>query len=175
MKILIISLPRTGSTSLMNEVSIKNNIKAVFEPFNPLNTQERNIRNFENSVVKTIIFHKPNFIEEKDRLNWVIELTYEFDKTILLSRRDEIACAESWAFLNYKSKRLGFTSTASYLWEETPNYSSSLKNVQEMNNELRIISEKINVPITYYEDIFDPNGPKRLRKGNRNDINKNII
>lgn len=175
MRILIISLPRTGSTSLMKNLSEKHKMDFVFEPFNPLNTSHTNIINFENSVVKTIIFHKPKEIDESKRLTWLIELSSKFDQTILLSRKDMIACAESWAYLNHKGKTLGFNSTSQYLWERTPNYERSLENVKLMNEELSFISAKTNIPITYYEEIFDLNDTSRLRKGNREAVKKSII
>jgi hypothetical protein len=175
MKILIISLPRTGSTSLMIKISKEHKINYIFEPFNPLNPTNMYIANFKNSVVKTIIFHKPKEIDESERLDWLIDLTSKFDQTVLLSRKDTVACAESWAYLNHRGKALGFDSKSQYLWEKTPNYETSLENVKVMNEELSFISTKTNIPITYYEEIFDLNDPSRLRKGNRKDSKKNII
>jgi hypothetical protein len=175
MKILIISLPRTGSTSLMTNLSKIHKINPVFEPFNPLNPPQRNITEFENSVVKTIIFHKPKHIQEQERLNWLVELTHKFDQSILLSRKDTIACAESWAYLNHKGKTVGFNSTSKYLWERTPNYERELENIKFMNDELSFISIKTNIPITYYEEIFDLKDSSRLRQGNKEGVKKSII
>jgi hypothetical protein len=55
MSILIIALPRTGSTSLMNKLANERNLKPFFEPFDGTNRVIYN--NEDNSVVKTIICH----------------------------------------------------------------------------------------------------------------------
>jgi hypothetical protein len=47
--------------------------------------------------------------------------------------------------------------------------------IQKCNSELVYISEKLNIPITYYEDIYNENDSNKLRKGNRFDYSKNII
>jgi hypothetical protein len=174
MNILIISLPRTGSTELGKKLAIDNKLVYNFEPFNPLNKINTQ-NNIHNTVVKTIIFHKPNSIKESDRISWLIELISKFEKTILLSRRDLEACAESYAYLNYKSNISNFSSVSPYLWEKTPNYNEELYNIKIWNDELNYISEKTNIPITYYEDIYDLNDKNRLRKGNKKDYNSNLI
>ena len=101
MKILIIALPRTGSTSLGEMMTKKHNIKKyLFEPFNPKNTERYNSSE-NNIVVKTLVFQILDEIKEEDRINWLINLTKEFDEIILLSRKDLKSCGESWAYLNY--------------------------------------------------------------------------
>ena len=174
MNILIISLPRTGSSELGKKLSIKNKLDYKFEPFNPLNENYEN-SDLKNSVVKTIIFHKPKYISEHNRLNWLIDLTKNFEKIILLSRKDLIACAESWSYLNHKMKTSNFTSILPYLWEKTPNYEIEYENIKKWDNELNYISKSINIPITYYEDIYDLNNIDRLRKGNKTDYKTKLI
>jgi hypothetical protein len=43
------------------------------------------------------------------------------------------------------------------------------------NNDLNELSYRLNIPITYYEDMFDINSEARLRKGNRNKFDKKLI
>jgi hypothetical protein len=174
MNILIISLPRTGSTELGKRLSIKHNLKYECEPFNYGNNIFNN-PNLKNIVIKTIVFHLPNYIDESNRINWLIELSQNFNEVILLSRRNLVACAESWAYLNYKEKQENFKNNSPYVWEKTPNYDTEFEFIQKCNSELFYISEKLNIPITYYEDIYDENDSNRLRKGNRFDYPKNII
>jgi hypothetical protein len=73
----------------------------------------------------------------------------------------------------YKEK--SFKSNQPYLWEKTPNYNEEYLNIIKWNEELTFISNELNIPITYYEDIFNPNDNDRLRKGNLNDYEKKII
>jgi len=174
MSILIIALPRTGSTELGKRLSINNKFKYEFEPFNPIAGLPP-LTNFKNIVLKTIIFQLPYYIKEENRINWLIELKKEFDEVILLSRKNLNDCAESWSYLNYKKKQNGFESNQPYLWEKTPNYEIALENIIKWNKELMFISNELNIPITYYEDLYDINDKNRLRKGNREDCKKKIL
>jgi hypothetical protein len=174
MNILIISLPRTGSTELGKDISIKHKLKYECEPFNGGNRLFTNT-DLNNIVLKTILFHLPIYVEESNRINWLIELSQNFNEVILLSRRNLVACAESWAYLQYNEKQNSFKADAPYLWERTPNFDDGFNFIKKCNSELECISEKLNIPITYYEDIYDENDSNRLRKGNRFDFSKNII
>jgi hypothetical protein len=146
----------------------------VYEPFNP-SVGLPPLTNFKNIVLKTIIFQTPYYIEEENRINWLIELTKEFDEVILLSRKNLTDCAESWAFLMYMGKRKSFKSNQPYLWERTPNYERVYKNILKWNEELTFISKELNIPITYYEDVYNSDEKGKLRKGNLNDYEKKII
>lgn len=174
MNILIISLPRTGSTELGEKISIKHKLKYECEPFNKSN-RLLDTTQLDNIVLKTIIFHLPLYVNESNRINWLIELSKNFNEIILLSRRNLIDCAESWAYLQYYEKQKSFKADTPYLWERTPNYDEEFEFIKKCNFELECISQKLNIPITYYEDIYDENDSNRLRKGNRFDYSKNII
>jgi len=174
MRILIISLPRTGSTELGKQLAFKHKLKYECEPFNGGDKLLQNI-NSKNIVLKTILFHLPNYIDEPNRIDWLIELSKNFNEVILLSRRNLVACAESWAYLQYNEKQNSFKADTPYLWEKTPNFDEEFNFIKKCNSELVYLSEKINIPITYYEDIYDENDSNRLRKGNRFDFSKNII
>lgn len=173
MSILIIALPRTGSTELGRRLSMESKRRYEFEPFNP-KSKLPYIDSYKNMVVKTMIFHTPFFIKEEERLDWLIQISNDFKKVILLSRKDLVACTESWAFLVHKSKE-GFRSNLAYVWEKTPNYDSQLEFIKKCDSELNYLSDKLNIPITYYEDIYNVNDTNKLRKGNRNDFDLTII
>lgn len=167
MKILIIALPRTGSTALGETLLKKHKLKKyLFEPFVP-NSKEKYNQQDTNVVVKTLVYQIPKNVEEENRLEWLINLTKEFDETILLSRRDLKACGESWSYLSYFNETKKFMFKDSYVWEPTPYDDLAQKQVISFDKDLKYISEKTNVPITYYEDIYDVNSEERLRKGNK--------
>jgi len=172
MSILIIALPRTGSTEFGKRLSINNKFKYEFEPFNPIAGLPP-LTNFKNIVLKTIIFQLPHYIKEENRINWLIELKKEFDEVILLSRKNLNDCAESWSYLIHKEK--SFKSNQPYLWEKTPNYDKEYGNIIKWNEELTFISNELKIPITYYEDIYNVNDSGKLRKGNLIDYEKKII
>jgi len=163
MKILIISLPRSGSTNLMYKISKEKNLKPIYEPFDITHTLPR--KNFgENIILKTIVNQFPKSITNP--IDWYVGFSKDFDETILLSRKDIKSCAESLAYYN-QYKNHGFKPNESYLWENTPNYDISLKYVNGCNNKLEKLSEILNLPIMYYEDMYDVNSKERLRKGNK--------
>lgn len=172
MKILIISLPRTGSTSLLYSISQSKRLQPIFEPFDGTNRYPyQSIMN--NVVVKTIVSaqHPDNI---SDYHKWIIEFSNEFDEIILLSRIDLKACAESHAYSVFNKKN-GFTSTQQYLWNPTPIDELCYSNIFYWNSVLVDISKELNIPITYYEDIYDLNSKHRLRQGDRNKIESKII
>lgn len=162
MKILIISLPRTGSNSLMKIYSEKFNLKMIGEPFNP-NNLSNSFEIEENIVVKTIVNQKPKNITNCKQ--FYIDFSKNFNEVILLSRKDKKACCESLAFLNYNEKN-GFKYDEKYQWYETPNIEESKKFINESEQFLLDLSESLKIPIIYYEDIFDLSSPQKLRFGN---------
>ena len=165
MSILIIALPRTGSTSLLNKLSKERGLKPLFEPFD--STKRVGYNNEKDVVVKTIICHHSNNIE----------LCKGFDEIILLSRKNLTECAESHAYQTYFSKTKNYNSNNPYLYEDTPPHIFELcyNDIIKWNNDLCELSNKLNISITYYEDLFNPNDKGRLRKGNRDEFDKRII
>jgi len=157
MSILIIALPRTGSTSLLNKLAKENNYKALFEPFNGERSEKYN--GGKNVVIKTIICnHSNNF-----------ELSKGFDSIILLSRRNILEHVESHAYHTYFSKKRNYNSNHPYVYEEVPSevFELCYNDIVKWNKDLNELSSKLNIPITYYEDIYDINSDEKLRKGNK--------
>lgn len=170
MKILVLSLPRTGSTTFAKNLAKENNISFVFEPFAPNAELLNRIKNFEldytkdNIVVKTLINNQYD-------VDWYVEFSKGFNQTYLLSRRNLKQCIDSWAYLNYNRDKIDFESE--YFWEMTPNWDESYHQIYDWNDKLINLSNKINIPIIYYEDIFDIN-KNRLRKGDTK-LNRKIV
>ena len=160
MKILIISLPRTGSSSLMKKYSEEYKLKSVFEPFDPRQKDKYDSK-LDDIVLKTIIYHKPKGFD--DPIVGHTELSKEFDKIILLSRRDLKECAESWAYLKQHNRK-NFNATKHYIWTTPPDIENHFLDIQKWHNDLEKLSEILNIEITYYEDIFDKNSNERYRK-----------
>jgi len=165
MSILIIALPRTGSTSLLYNLSKERGYKPLFEPFD--NTNRVKYVNEKNIVVKTIICHHPNNLE----------LSKYFDEIILLSRKNLLECIESHSYQTYFSKTKNYNSNSPYFYEEVPKeiYKLCYNDIIKWNIELEELSNQLNIPITYYEDLYNENDEGRLRKGNRNEIVKKLF
>jgi hypothetical protein len=165
MSILIIALPRTGSTSLLYKLAKENGLTSLFEPFD--NSGRVKYNGEKNTIVKTIICHHPNNFELSD----------EFNKVILLSRKNLLECAESHAYQTYFSKTKNYNSNNQYYYEDVPSdiFELCYNDIIKWNDELNELSHKLNIPITYYEDIYDINHPDRLRKGNRDNTNNKLL
>jgi len=164
MKILIIALPRTGSTSLMYRLANEKNLKPFFEPFD--GTSRVIYNNEDNSVVKTIICHHKNNLE----------LINKFDEVILLNRKNLKELIESHSYQTYFSKR-GYDSNSQYVYKTPPQDVINLctSDILNWNEEINYLSDITKIPITYYEDIYNPNDNNRLRRGNLDDYEKKLI
>lgn len=153
MRVLIIALPRTGSTSLLYKIAKERNLKPFFEPFD--GTGRVVYDNEDNSVVKTIIPHHSNNLE----------LINTFDEVTLLNRRNLKELIESHAYQTHFSK-MGYNSNNPYVYKQPPQEIVNLctSDILNWNEQIIYLSEITNIPITYYEDIFDGNSNDRLRK-----------
>jgi hypothetical protein len=165
MRVLIISLPRTGSTSLLYKLASEKGLKPLFEPFDGSNRVKYNGES--NVIVKTIISHHSNNLE----------LSKEFDEVILLSRKNLLDCAESHAYQTYFSKVKNYNSNNPYYYEDVIDsvFKVCYDDIIKWNIELGELSKQINIPISYYEDIFDINSDGRLRKGNKSDYKDKLL
>lgn len=161
MRVLIISLPRTGSSSLLKKIAKDKNLKPLFEPFDGSNRVTYN-DNEDNIVVKTIISHHPDNLE----------LLKKFDDVILLTRRNVKECIESHSYQTYYSKAKNYNSNNPYVYEEVPKsvFEECKNDIIIWNEELKKISEITGIPITYYEDLFNPNDKNRLRINKKRSI-----
>lgn len=158
MKILLITLPRTGSNSLLEKISKEENLDPINEPFNSLPNKLNQYKNFDwkntdNVCVKTHINHMD--------IAFYLKFVQFFDKVILVSRKDLKACAES---LSYAHHFKNFTDK--YVWTITPNFKHTMKFVEKIDKDLLELSKSINIDILYYEDLFDINSEHKLRSEN---------
>lgn len=160
MKILIVSLPRTGSSELIWRLSTYLGLRYVYEPFDTTGRWEYNPEE-DNVVVKSLIFDKTD--EYDSNIDFYVELSKSFDKVILLTRRDLKACAESWAYYRHIKDSTGEMTMHKYEWKLTDNMEQIYPKIIEWNNQLIELGSKINIGLTYYEDIFDVNSPERYR------------
>lgn len=171
MRILVLSLPRTGSTSFSKKLAEEHSLSFVFEPFAPMASKFNKLKNFDTDYTKDDIIVKTLINDEFD-INWYVNFSSQFNKVYLLSRKDINACVESWAFLNHKRNETpGFDFETEYYWEKTPNYDECYNQIVRWGNKLEVIASRLNQEILYYEDIFGYNN-NTLRKGDRKHNNK---
>jgi len=159
-KIIIISLPRSGSTSLLHKLSNDMKLEEYNEPFRAENNHKDYnwLDGKDNYIVKTLI-GQPRV---KNAVSFYKEYCKKFDKIILLSRRDLLDCAKSYAYLQWNLSTI--SKNDNYVWEITPNLNEVYQTILNLNSNLEKLSSEINIDIIYYEDIYDKNSNDRLRK-----------
>jgi len=158
MKILIIALGRTGSTSLLFKLAEKHKLTVIMEPQKKNEYREDE----DNIIIKTLLWQVP---EGENEYTWFRKLIPKFDKVVLLTRKDLKSLTESLSFYRHR-KNSGFFSNIPYLWEKTSNYDEIECMVNEYNKKLFELGNEMNIEISYYEDLFDLNSKERLRLGN---------
>lgn len=161
MRICILANPRTGSSSLYTllENHLPKTYHCVSEPFNSyymesisdMRNHHQLIQNGDDILLKHIYYQLPPNYENMDE--WLSWLFTNFDKIILLDRRDRIAQAES--FVYHQNKNLPS-------WHIKQFYNMDGINPKQIQNRINFLnkdgecliklSEKF--PIFFYEDIF---------------------
>lgn len=179
MKTLIINLPRTGSTSLHTRLVSEQKAIGIFNPFD--GTKRTKILWDKNIVVKSGLPYPPE-MDLNQRIQFYIDLIPKFDSVILLSRKDTNDHLLSYMhFLlhntddafnsNLKGDKSKFNSQAKYSLDESK-FTEELReqaqtDIRLWNKALSMLSKKFDIPITYFEDIFDINSKDRYRQVNK--------
>jgi len=96
MKVLIFASPRSGSTALTIALSKCLNLKAILEPFNPLNVKNLSYQQLEelksnianNRIVKVISNHRSE--------DYFKDFIKQFDSVVYLTRSNQQAAIESF-------------------------------------------------------------------------------
>ena len=170
MRILIIATPRTGSTELAFRLSRIFRMKVIMEPFidmNPFNYKHPSFMEHhslpDECVVKSLVgqipYRKRVNMNNEDLIH-ISKDFYEiysknFDKVILLGRHDLVAQAESWNWFTNKNG-----SNEPYVYTKQPNYDENRKYILSRNRILRQLAKHLDLPITYYEDIYNEDSTK---------------
>lgn len=155
--ILIISTPRTGSTSLLHSFRDKFNI--FDEPLNPLKIDKSTTSAFfnliqteTNIVVKTMIDHIPYDYSSKGKsvtldiiIDFYLDIIKEFDVVVLLDRTDVNAQIES-----NKRVSLDYHQKNNFKFD----IEKSLKYLFYQKYLIRELSDKLNMNLSFYEELY---------------------
>ena len=145
-RILLITEPRTGSTSLMYSIGSAYNFSTQFEP-----DKKGKLKIKDNTVVKIIA-------TEWRGIKYYEDLIEQFDKTILLSRRNLKEQSEAfWALYMLNESQPDRKWSEKDLpknLHENEFFISRFEKLKKRKAFLKILSEKTNLQINYYEDVF---------------------
>ena len=153
---LIIGIPRSGTSSLMKSIASANNLPFIYEPFR----FEVKLSDIDNVVIKTqfhqldkLIYSGNVTVEHLEKcLLFYVEFSKQFDNVILINRKDIKSQCESLSV-----HHSGINETQKYIYTKEV-YGDKAKllynNIKLINKYLIKLSEKINVPIDTYEEIY---------------------
>lgn len=161
MKILLLYVPRSGSTSILRYFkSIEPEYYVVNQPWSELIAEltKSNMISYVDLIKNENIFIKSDigsFV--KERLN-LESVKSDFDKIILLDRRDKEKQIES---LIHATHNNSFLESNKYWLKDSSNYTNedniivkSEKSITEIKNLIPELSKKLNSKIYFYEDLF---------------------
>ena len=157
MKIALISLPRTGSTSISRYYKrINKDVVVIDEPFNlvvnnPTILYNNLIKN-NNLFIKTMYGDNPLEFKNMSAKEFVLKLINDFDLVVFLTRRNIKEHTESYVQALQTSKW-----ASSYVYDCKFNtfYDEAEGKLNKLNLELIQTCNELNKPLYFYEDLYD--------------------
>lgn len=174
MKVLIIGASRTGTTSL--GISIESEgFKFFSEPFNDglrkgnsYTYPMKEINLYDDLVIKCLPLQIPKNLK-LNPIDFYIKFVNEFDKIILLDRRNLKEHEESFLHLNWKLDNKQNPMERWHLNSIPTSYKKEFKtdnryyDLYEEKKYVNELSKIIKIPITYYEDLYGIDRNKSLK------------
>ena len=157
MKIALISLPRTGSTSISRYYkSINKDVVVIDEPFNlivnnPTILYDNLIKN-NNLFIKTMYGDNPLEFKNMSAKEFVLKLINDFDLVVFLTRKNIKEHTESYVQALQTSKW-----ASSYVYDSKFNtlYDKVESKLNKLNLELIETCNELNKSLYLYEDLYD--------------------
>ena len=156
-------LPRTGSTNIRKYIEESNKEYITYnEPFNPQIEPRltwpiypyKDIIDSENLFIKGMCWHISKDFSNLTLNHFYSKLIEDFDKVIFLDRLgvDDISRSLSTAQVSgvYHQK---YISEREVVTEE--HYENTYSYILDKKNIMQDLSEKFNIPIFHYEDLFN--------------------
>jgi hypothetical protein len=157
MRILIVGIPRSGTTSVYNSIKSQySELPSFYEPWFWRKNGEIDIDSYKDLLIKTLIYQKPNPILKRgyqliDCLDFYREIVPKFDKVILLSRRNlnEAAVSYDYAFKSKNWQTEYSTDSLPKQW--------TIHMYEVISNRIEVLGNEFNLKVWYYEDLFNAN------------------
>jgi hypothetical protein len=156
MKIILLALPRTGSSSILNYISeAHDEIFTISEPFNTLLHKKTilydKLTSYDNVFIKTMFADNPPEFEELSNKDFIKKLHKDFDKIVCLFRKNKKEQIESYVQAELTNRWVN-----QYKYS---NKSSTLFNMLKLKieikeNEMMEICNELELQKYYYEDLY---------------------
>ena len=173
MKILIIAIPRSGSSTLTNSLAKILQYDKYHEPFNydhPKLAQRNLPEKFPKNVVVKTLFHQLP-LNANNPFDFYKKEISEYDKVIILARQDIKAAYESFNH-NLITNEVGNWHLP-YIYKEI-NFNIDLyKNYLKWTSDIIEFSRILNIEITWYEDLYLGDSKKSIKAINNWNIEVN--
>lgn len=155
---LIIGTSRSGTTTLNKALSKIFNTSSLAEPWNTaLHPREKHKYPeciLKYNCVKTLIDQlPPNYNEPLEFFTYLVEY---FDHVILLGRKNRVELAESYEAALSKGSDPRFWNEVYYL-DDSKDLKLNMKLHNFLCDSLEKVSKHLNIPITWYEDLYSGN------------------
>ena len=168
MKILILATSRSGGTALTEAIGLQK-YHQIHEPFVKINDSDKlveypikKLEKYDNIVVRTLSQQKPPSIKY-NITNFHQKLSSDFDKVICLDRLNNIEHEQSHINLLWKMQNNRLVTNQWYI-DEIPQqfideyYGDNQHHIlREQKEQLKLSSDVLKVPITWYEDLYSEN------------------
>jgi len=164
MKILIYGTPRSGTTSLMKSLG-NQYFFLLEEPFTEWINKSMceypltELNEHSNIVVKSLALQKPK--SSKNLLEFQLDFAKEFDCVIILDRKNLKEHKESFLHLYYRLDNLHPSVHQKWTMDVIPKkYQEDFEidnryyDLELQKEHIKRLSEVLNIPITYYEDLY---------------------
>jgi len=154
-KILIISSPRCGSSRLTESLAKALGLKQYHEPYNKFWGSKYFKKDWDffedNCIVKLMSYEKgPTF--EGTTLEFLLQLSNQFDKVIFLDRKDFQAQLESYSFM--RQHRYSGDWQAPYIYNKNTDLNVDNYYLSVLKDNVKYLANQMGKNITYYEDIY---------------------
>lgn len=181
-KILIIGIHRSGTTSLAKglHASLEGDFTLFREPYNSGTREYWGVCHLhpfswpDSCIVKMLIDQLP-YGFKGNYLDYFTSIVSDFDRVILLKRKNKKQVLESFSHANYYHETKGrFSWHSSYTYDQNVNTEKYKMYINDLYQQLGELQKTLNIKYTYYEDLYSGNRDKVNKFLKRNKLTVNL-
>lgn len=165
-KLLIISAPRAGSTTLTNALGDFFEVETFHEPFNKHwgSHYKENYKFSSNCIVKVMSYEKEMMTSETS-VEFLSRFSNNFEYTILLDRSNFKNQLESYSYM--RQIRYDGDWQSHYVFDESVDILRDEYYLRLQKDNIKLISKNIKSEILYYENIYSNDEKTVIKEFNK--------